>query len=66
MGATLGLKLVKLWKNSFCPPRSEDIGETIDDDVPAAAATTEAEVETDTVDNEEAVDVSSEMERLAG
>ena len=65
MGATLGLKLVKLWKNSFCPPKSEDIGETIDDDVPAAA-TTEAEEETDTVDNEEAVDVSSEMERLAG
>lgn len=59
MGATLGLKLVKLWKNSFCPPRSEDIGEIIDDDVPS-------EVETDTVDNEEAVDVSSEMERLAG
>lgn len=58
MGATLGLKLVKLWKNSFCPPSSEDIGETIDDDV--------SEVETDTVDNEEAVDVSSEMERLAG
>ena len=30
MGATLGLKLVKLWKNNFCPLGSEDAA--IDDD----------------------------------
>ena len=33
MGATLGLKLVKLWKNNFCPLGSEDAA--IDDDAVA-------------------------------
>ena len=33
MGATLGLKLVKLWKNNFCPLCSEDAA--IDDDAVA-------------------------------